>query len=256
MIRTLVVDDEPLARHGVRLRLEREPDVAIVGEAADGPAAIEAIRTLRPELVFLDVQMPGLDGFQVLERVAGDHLPMVVFVTAHEAHAVQAFEVHAIDYLLKPYTDARFGEALRRARTELARGDASPERERIAALLDRVRAEGAGAPAYPARFTVRERDRILLVRADAIEAVRAAGNYVELVAAGRRHLMRETLADMERRLDPSRFARIHRSTIVHVDRVREIRPDPHGDCDVVMESGDVHRMSRAYRGRLLPDDAG
>jgi len=259
VIRVLVVDDEPLARQGVRLRLERETGVAIVGEAGDGPAAVEAIRAHAPDLVFLDVQMPGLDGFQVLEQVAGEQLPMIVFVTAHEAHAVHAFDVHAIDYLLKPVTDSRFAEAMRRARAELARDAGAPERDRIAALLATLDGERAGfavaTPAYPPRFTVRERDRIVLVRADAIEAVRAAGNYVELVTAGRRHLLRDTLADMERRLDPARFARIHRSTIVHVDRVREIRPDPHGDCDVVMESGDVHRMSRAYRGRLLPEDA-
>ena len=191
MIRTLIVDDEPLARRGIRVRLEHEADVEIVGEAEDGFAAIEMIRAQRPDLVFLDVQMPGLDGFETLERVASEYLPMVIFVTAHDAYALKAFDVHATDYLLKPFTEPRFAEALRRAR-------------------------------------------------------------IELVGAGRKHLLRETLSEMERKLDPSRFVRIRRSTIVNADRIREILPDPHGDGDVVMESGAVHRLSRAYRERLLP----
>ena len=257
MIRALIVDDEPLARRGIRVRLERETDVEIVGEAEDGPEAIEAMRTQRPDLVFLDVQMPGLDGFQALEQVAAEHLPMVIFVTAHDAHALRAFEVHAIDYLLKPYSAARFAEALRRARVELSHGDSNPERKRLGELLEALEAARAGVPpgsaaGRPQRFSVRERDRILLVRADSLEAVRAAGNYVELIAAGRTHLLRETLSEMEHKLDPARFVRIHRSTIVNADRIREILPDPHGDGDVVMESGAVHRLSRAYRERLLP----
>ncbi len=260
MIRALIVDDEPLARRGIRVRLEREADITIVGESADGYAAIEAIRTERPDLVFLDVQMPGLDGFQTLDQVAGEHLPMVIFVTAHDRHALQAFDVHAIDYLLKPYSEARFAEALRRARVELALAEANPERSRLADLLAALERErrggtpvaGDGPAAYPTRFSVRERDRIVLVRADALEAVQAAGNYVELVVAGRTHLLRETLTEMERRLDPARFVRIHRSAIVNADRIREIHPDPHGDGDVVMDSGAVYRLSRAYRERLLP----
>ncbi len=267
MIRALIVDDEPLARRGIRVRLENEPDVEIVGEAEDGFAAIEMICAQRPDLVFLDVQMPGLDGFETLERVAAEHLPMVIFVTAHDAHALKAFDVHATDYLLKPFTEARFTEALRRARVELSHELDSPERGRLGELLAALEAArsgpaagtasggaagAAGATSYPQRFSVRERDRILLVRADSLEAVQAAGNYVELVGAGRTHLLRETLSEMERRLDPNRFVRIHRSTIVNADRIREILPDPHGDGDVVMESGAVHRLSRAYRERLLP----
>ena len=268
MIRALIVDDEPLARRGIRVRLENEPDVEIVGEAEDGFAAIELIRAHRPDLVFLDVQMPGLDGFETLERVAAEHLPMVIFVTAHDAFALRAFEVHATDYLLKPFTEPRFAEALRRARVELSHELESPERGRLGELLAALEAARnaaaaagpapggtagtGGAASYPQRFSVRERDRILLVRVDSLEAVQAAGNYVELVGAGRKHLLRETLSEMERKLDPNRFVRIHRSTIVNADRIREILPDPHGDGDVVMESGAVHRLSRAYRERLLP----
>ena len=258
MIRTLIVDDEPLARDGLRMRLAGQPDVEIVGEAADGPAAVDAIRTLRPDLVYLDVQMPGLDGFQVLERVGDANLPMVVFVTAHDDRALRAFEIHALDYLLKPFPEERFLESLRRARAELAAPEEHPERTRLLGLLEALAAARSDATpgratAWPRRFTVRDRDRIRLVRVDDLEAVEAAGNYVQLVAGGARHLLRQTLAEMEAQLDPARFARIHRSTIVNVDHVREIRPDPHGDADVLLESGATYRLSRAYRQRLLPE---
>lgn len=259
MIRTLIVDDEPLARDGLRVRLAEQPDVEIVGEAADGPAAVLAIRALRPDLVYLDVQMPGLDGFEVLEQVGDTGLPMVVFVTAHDDRALRAFEIHALDYLLKPFTEERFLESLRRARVELAAPEEHPERTRLLGLLEAVAAARADATpghaaAWPRRFTVRDRDRIRLVRVDDLEAVEAAGNYVQLVARDGRHLLRHTLAEMESRLDPARFARIHRSTIVNVDRVREIRSDAHGDADVLLESGATYRLSRAYRRRLLPEE--
>lgn len=272
MIRTLIVDDEPLARQGIRLRLELEADMAIVGEADDGPSAVEAIRSLRPDLVFLDVQMPGFSGFEVLEQASADHLPMVVFVTAHDSHALKAFEVHALDYLLKPYTESRFQEALNRARGELARPDESVRHERLAALLDALSRPStdslsdprtdalsgpstnapAAGPGWLRRFTVRDRDRILLVRADEVEVLEAAGNYVQLTSRGATHLVRQTLAELEARLDPAMFIRIHRSTIVNLEQVREIRPDTHGDADVLLRSGAVHRLSRAYRSRLLP----
>ena len=250
MIRTLIVDDEPLARSALRVRLEQEADVAIAGEATDGRQAVARILELRPDLVFLDVQMPGLDGFQVLEQVAGEHLPMVVFVTAYDVHAIRAFEIHALDYLLKPYSQSRFDESLRRARREIERGAAFPERERLGALLDSLADRGGAVHAR--RFAVRDGDRIVMVKTDALDAVVAAGNYVELVEPARRHLLRVTLSEMERQLDPARFARIHRSTIVNVDRIRELRLDPHGDCDVVLESGAIYRLSRAYRDRLVP----
>jgi two-component system LytT family response regulator len=254
VIRALIVDDEPLARQGVRVRLEREADIEVVAEADDGAQAVEAIRRHRPDLVFLDVQMPGLNGFQVLEQVARDYLPVVVFVTAHDVHALQAFEINALDYLLKPYSEERFQESLRRVRRELDRAGGPSESERLRSLLETLAAQRlvADRRAFPPRFAVRERDRIVLVRAEDLDAVEAAGNYVSLVVGGRKHLLRLTLADMELQLDPARFARIHRSTIVNFDRVRELRPEPHGDCDVVLESGAVYRLSRAYRERVLP----
>ncbi|MEP7029057.1 MAG: LytTR family DNA-binding domain-containing protein, partial [Candidatus Eisenbacteria bacterium] len=190
-------------------------------------------------------------------RLPAERWPLVVFVTAHDVHALRAFEVHAFDYLLKPYSEQRFLECLGRAREALARGDSAPERLRLRGLLDQlvaVRAgvRDAGSAAYPRRFAVRDRGRIVLVRVEDLEAVEAAGNYVLLVAGEERHLLRLTLTEMEEQLDPARFARIHRSTIVNVDLVREILPEPHGDCDVVLEGGATYRLSRAYRARLLP----
>jgi two-component system LytT family response regulator len=264
VIRALLVDDEPLARRGLRVRLEREGDVDIVGEADDGPSAVEAIRRLAPDLVFLDVQMPGLDGFQVLEQVWGERPPHVVFVTAHDAHALKAFEFHALDYLLKPYSEERFLEALRRARVQIAQRATSAEQRQLEALLESLAAaRGAGGASgasgrgpYAQRFSVRDRERIVFVRAEELDAVLAAGNYVELVVGAKKHLMRVTLAEMEVELDPARFARIHRSTIVNMDRVEEVRPDAHGDGEVVLTGGGAYRMSRAYRERLLPGGRG
>lgn len=254
MIRALIVDDEPLARRAIRVRLDREADISIVGEAGAGGEAVEAIRFLRPDLVFLDVQMPGMNGFEVLERVADQHLPMVVFVTAHDVHVLRAFEIHALDYLLKPYSESRFGESLRRARAELYRGSEFPERIKLGSLIEEFDAMKGGngrGSAHPRRFAVRSGDRIVLVKTVDIDAVEAAGNYVMLVEGTRKHLLRLTLAEVERQLDPARFVRIHRSTIVNADHVREIRLDPHGDCDLLLESGLVYRVSRAHRDRLL-----
>jgi two-component system, LytTR family, response regulator len=259
-IRTLIADDEPLARAGVHARLEREPDIGVVGEAVDGPDTVRAIEALRPDLVFLDVQMPGFDGFEVVERVADVHLPAIVFVTAYDEYAIRAFDLHALHYLLKPYTAARFAEALRRARAELARGAGGEEAPALARLLEERSAgevgaaEGgpAGAPAaHLTRFLVRDGERFVFVRADEVEWIEAAANYARLWARGTSYLVRMTMAELERRLDPERFARIHRSSIVNLDRVREIRQGWHGDYEVVTQAGKALRMSRGYQGRVL-----
>ena len=256
MIRTLLVDDEPLAREGLRVRLGVVNDVEIVGEAGDGPEAVEQLLALRPDLVFLDVQMPGIDGFGVLERVAADHLPLVIFVTAFDEFALRAFEVNAIDYLLKPIAGTRLEESLARVRRELGTEGSGGTRERVVRLLDTVRSESEpGPPAGPTlrgRFLVREGDRYLVIKAGEITWITAAGNYVELHLGARSVLLRMTLSELERQLDPGRFARIHRSTIVALDEIREIVPEWHGDSEVILRSGQVLRMSRKYRGRLLP----
>ena len=234
MIRAAIVDDEPLARQGIRLRLASEHDIEIAGEAGDGPAAVRLIASTHPDLLFLDVQMPGMSGLDVLSEVAGEHLPVVVFVTAHDQYAIQAFEVNAVDYLLKPFTKERFEEALRRARRELS---ARSEPSQLAGLLKRI--------------AVRTQDRYVLLKVTDIDWIEAAANYVEIHARGKSFLVRSTIANLEKKLDPERFTRIHRSIIVNAERVAEIRSDAHGDYDVTLTTGKVLRMTRSFSERLL-----
>ncbi len=253
MIRAVVVDDEPLARETIRVRLADQSDIELIAEAADGHEAVEKIAELKPDLVFLDVQMPEMTGFEVLDRVAARHLPVIVFVTAHDQFAVRAFESHALDYLLKPFTRERFGVALERARAELVRAEPH-DPARVAALLEEHGRDGAAASSIArriTRFVVKEGDRFLLVPADEVEWIESAGNYAQLHTRGRTHLVRETMKELEARLDPESFARVHRRAIVQIGRVREIRPEPQGDFEVVLEGGAVVRMSRNFRGRLL-----
>ena len=248
MIRTLIVDDEPLAREGLRVRLSRETDITIVGEAIDGVAAVDAILAMTPDLLFLDVQMPGLGGFDVLERISETHLPIVIFITAYDQYAIKAFDVHALDYLLKPFSDARFAQALERARRAHADTDREADR-RVAALLS---AQAEARPrAYLTRLPVKDRDRFLLLRVEEIEWVDAAQNYVQIHARKHEFLVRCTMADLESQLDPAKFTRIHRSALVNLDRIREIRPAWHGDFDVILEDGTQLKLSRHYRDRLL-----
>jgi two-component system LytT family response regulator len=251
-IRTLVVDDEPLAREGLRVSLAESEDVEIIGEAVDGVAAVEAIRSQRPDLVLLDVQMPGLNGFDVLDEVSGCHLPVVIFVTAYDHYAIKAFEVHALDYLLKPFPPGRLRQALDRARRALASDDErEADDDRLARLLSSRAAAAALARPYLTRLPVKARDRFLLLKMDEVSWIDAAQNYVELHARGGTFLVRGTMSDIEARLDPAQFARIHRSTIVNLDRVREIAPTWQGDFDVLLHDGTTLKLSRSYRDRVL-----
>ena len=258
-MRVAIVDDEPVAREGIRLWLASEPDVEIVGEAGNPADAIALVESARPDLLFLDVQMPGGDGFDVLEGIAGTHVPEVVFVTAHEENALRAFEVAALDFLLKPVREERFRTALDRARHEIARGEERTNPTRLGALLDHVRgrAPGGGASASAGasprleRFAVRERDRFVIVKAAEVDWIAAAGNYAEHHAGTRAHLVRATLADLEAGLDPAAFVRIHRGTLVRVDAIREVVPATHGDCDVVLRDGTTLRMSRRFRANVF-----
>jgi two-component system LytT family response regulator len=262
VIRTLVVDDEPLARRGLRVRLEREADIEVVGEAEDGQSAVDAILAHRPDLVFLDVQMPGFDGFDVVTRTAGAHLPSIVFVTAYDQYAIRAFGVHALDYLLKPITHRRFQEALQRVRAERDLAAKAESAERLRALLDArvaqapVQDPGTSGPApdtaYATRLTVRDGERFLLLRTHELDWIEAAANYLHLHVGARTYEVRATMQDFERKLDPQQFARIHRSTIVNLDRVATINPDWHGDYAVVLTSGSTLRLSRRYRDRVFP----
>ena len=247
MIRALIVDDEPLARQGLRARLTAAADVEVVGEACDGPEAVELILALTPDLLFLDIQMPEMSGFEVLARVAGQHLPCVIFVSAYDAFALKAFEVHALDYLLKPWSVERFEEALRRARAELG-SDEPGSRRRVAALLDSPRASEGHEPLTS--FVVSDRGHFLRLSASEVDWIKAAENYVELHARDSTFLARHTMKELAERLDRTCFVRIHRSIIVRTDRVREVRVGASGDADVILHGGQSLPMSRTYRDAL------
>jgi two-component system LytT family response regulator len=243
-IRALLVDDEPLVRRGIRAFLAEEPDVVVVGECRDGVEALAAIRAERPDLVFLDVQMPELDGLSALAALAPEERPpAVVFVTAYDAYALRAFDLHAVDYLLKPFDEQRFRTALARARGRLGGGGRLDAR--LAALLAELRPQPGPEPAD--RLVVRTAGRVVLVPAAEIDWIEAADNYVRVHAAGQRHVLRETIKGLEAQLDPRRFVRIHRSAIVNLDRVRELRALPSGDFAVLLSTGAKLTLSRTYR---------
>jgi two-component system LytT family response regulator len=236
-----IVDDEPLARRGLRARLNELPDVKIVAERDSGSAAVAAIDELAPDLVLIDVQMPEVDGFAVIEAVGVDKMPLTIFVTAHDAHAVRAFDVNAIDYLLKPIDGERFGLAIERARRRLADTSATSRAPSLTRAL---------ADASSARIVLRDGGRVLLFDQRDIDWLSADGDYVRVHVKGRSHLLRYTMTAMEGRLDPRQFARVHRSAIVNRSRVAEIRRRGERDYLVVLTDGTRLRMSRAYRARL------
>ncbi len=246
-LRVLIVDDEELARQRLRRLLEVEEDVEVIGEASDGRQAVESIRALRPDLVFLDVQMPEVDGFAVLDRLRPNVSPAVVFVTAYDDYALRAFDAHAVDYLRKPFDATRFQEAFARARRRLAGAEAEDRIRRLEALLTQIAARPQRSRD---RLMVRSDGRLYFIRLDDIDWIEAAGNYVKLHVGRDTHLMRETMAGIEKMLDSSRFLRIHRSAIVNLDRVREMQPWFSGEYTVILRDGTQLRLSRVYRDRL------
>jgi two-component system LytT family response regulator len=245
-IRTLVVDDEPLARERVMSLLQQETDVEIVGECADGAQAVSAIQERSPDLVFLDVQMPGVDGFEVIRNIGVERMPNVIFVTAYDEYALQAFEVHALDYLLKPFGKDRFKETLRHAREALERRRAGDLGRRLLALVHDIKPE----PQRVERLVVKSGGRVFFLRTDEIDWIEAAGNYVRLHLGTESHLFRETMNRMEARLDGRRFARIHRSRIVNTERIKELQPWFNGDYVVILRDGQRLTLSRGYREKL------
>jgi len=242
-LRALIVDDEPIGRRRLRALLKGEADIEVVGECEDGNAALEAVRRLRPDLMFLDVQMPGLDGFDVIELLKGHWCPAVIFVTAYDRYAMRAFDVHAVDYLLKPFERSRLKTAIGRAVALAGHADAS---KRLQAMVESIR-----AAELPRRFLVKTPSRVYAVRADDVESIEAAGHYVELRSSdGRAHLLRESMNAIVRRIARSRFARIHRSTIVNIDKIKELQPAFHGEYTVTLHSGRRLQCSRTYAADL------
>jgi two-component system LytT family response regulator len=251
VIRVLIVDDEPIARRGIRQQLRGEADLEVIGECGDGAEAIDAITGLAPDLVFLDIQMPEVGGFDVVEAIGVARMPAVVFVTAYDEHALRAFDVHAVDYVLKPIDRDRFRTAVERARRRLAHapgqqlqeGELSLDR-RLAAVLEEL---GRPAHDYAKRLAIKGDGRVILVDVEEVDRLEAAGNYVEVHSGARHHLVRETMASLEARLDPARFVRVSRSSIVNATRVRELQPMFSGDFVVVLRDGTKVAGSRRYR---------
>jgi two-component system LytT family response regulator len=245
-INALIVDDEPLARERVRELLAGADDIAIIGEAANGEEALTMIAGESPDLVFLDIQMPGLDGFGLLRALAPDDIPTIIFVTAFDQYAMQAFDAHAIDYLLKPFDRERFDLALGRARAVMRGRAAGALDDRLASLLEDLKPE----PRFLERVLVKTGGKVLLLKAEDIDWIEAAGNYLRLHVGRDRHLLRETMAGIERQLDPKIFVRIHRSTIVNLDRITAFEPALHGDYSVTLQDGRTLTLTRTYRAAV------
>jgi two-component system LytT family response regulator len=247
-IRALIVDDESLARERIRTLLEGDAGIDIIGESADGRAALAAIKTEAPDLLFLDVQIPLLNGFEVLEALATEEarLPVVVFVTAYDQYALHAFEVHALDYLLKPFDRERFRKALQRAKAQIEHERKGELGERLLALLADLKPE----PKHLERLVIKDAGRVFFLRAGEIDWIESAGNYVRLHTGREAHLLRETMNTLETKLNPASFLRIHRSTIVNVERIKELQPLFRGEYVVILQDRTQLASGRAYRDKL------
>jgi two-component system LytT family response regulator len=241
-IKALIVDDEMLARDRIRELLKDHPEVEVIGEARNGQEAIDSVVNHNPDLVFLDVQMPDLDGFSVLQNLNVKQLPLIIFVTAYDQYALRAFDVHAVDYLTKPFDRKRFAEAVDQAKVFM-KGARERDTTRILNMLQELK---AGAR-YLERFAVRNGETVFFVRAEDVDAIEAQGNYVRLSLAGSSHLLRDTLNNIEAQINPRMFVRIHRRTIVNIDRVKEVQTWARGEYRVVLSTGAYYTLSRGYR---------
>ena len=254
-IRTIIVDDEKLATQGLQLRLAKFSDVEVIETCANGREAIRKIKTEKPDLVFLDVQMPGFDGFSVVKGVMEIDPPLFVFVTAYEEHAIRAFEANAVNYLMKPVDEDKLADTLDRVRTRLAEKRSAEEAEKLKDVLAEVApdamenlpAEEESVGRFEKLINVKDRGQIFRVDVDTIEHIEAAGDYMCIYTGDNSLILRETMKDLERRLDPRVFQRVHRSTIVNLDQVRQVKPHTNGECFLVLDSGAEVKVSRSYR---------
>jgi len=252
-IRTLIVDDEPLARRNLRVLLERDAQIEILEECRNGREAVKAIKNLTPDLIFLDIQMPEMDGFDVLAHVGPEQIQAIIFVTAFDQYALKAFDVHALDYLLKPFDDERFARALERAKSQIAAREIDKLSKRLFALLEERESERKGSTQeehYLTRLMIKASNRMVLLKVEDIDFIEADGNYAKLHVGRKAHLLREKMHDLEGRLDPAKFVRIHRSVIVNLDRIKEMQPHFNGDYIVVLVDGQQLRLSRTRREHL------
>jgi two-component system LytT family response regulator len=243
---TLIVDDEPLAREGLRMWLTADKDVSAIHEAKDGRDAVAAVRKVRPDLVFLDVQMPEMDGFGVVHEIGAEQMPAVVFVTAHDKHAIHAFEINAIDYLLKPVTKERFDQALERAKARLHLRPADEANRRIIGLLETI----VSPRRHMTRLAVRSAGKTVFVDVEELDWIEAAENYVQLHCGKAGHLLHVPMNTLEKSLDPETFLRVHRSIIVNVRRIKQLQPGVHGEYVITLESGVRLQSGRTYHEKL------
>ncbi|OJV40251.1 MAG: DNA-binding response regulator [Acidobacteriales bacterium 59-55] len=250
-LRTVVVDDEPLARQFLTLLLADYDDVQIVAECESGREAISYLKSEPADLLFLDVQMPKIDGFGVIEQVGLQHLPPTVFVTAYHEHAVRAFDVHAVDYLTKPVDPERLAAALEHVRKKIASETALLTQEQFSAVLNGLRAPSTESNSYASRFLVKDGEKEILLPVEKIEWIEAASYYCCLHTNGHRYMLRETITELTNKLDPQRFVRIHRSSIVNLDHIREIYREGHGDGSIVLINGQKLRMSKVGRQKVI-----
>ncbi|WP_454598128.1 LytR/AlgR family response regulator transcription factor [Qipengyuania sp. SM2507] len=255
-IRTILVDDEKLAIQGLQLRLEKHEDVEIIDTCQNGREAIRAIKTLRPDLVFLDIQMPGFDGFSVVQGVMEIDPPLFVFVTAYQEHAIRAFEANAVNYLMKPVDEDKLADTIERVRNRIAEKKSTEEAEKLMNVLSEVapgaaeefaQGEDDAASRYEKLINIKDRGQIFRVEVHTIEHIEAAGDYMCIYTGDNSLILRETMKDLERRLDPRKFQRVHRSTIVNLDQVRQVKPHTNGECFLVLDSGAEVKVSRSYR---------
>ncbi len=255
-IRTILVDDEKLAIQGLQLRLEPFEDIEIIETCQNGREAIRAIKTLKPDLVFLDIQMPGFDGFSVVQGVMEIDPPLFVFVTAFQEHAIRAFEANAVNYLMKPVDEDKLADTIERVRQRLAEKKSTEEAEKLMSVLSEVAPEAAeelasedteAAGRYEKLINIKDRGQIFRVEVGTIEHIEAAGDYMCIYTGDNSLILRETMKDLERRLDPRKFQRVHRSTIVNLDQVRQVKPHTNGECFLVLDSGAEVKVSRSYR---------
>ncbi len=251
-IKTIIADDEPLAREKIRNLLEEDPDIELIGECADGIETVTAIRNQQPDLVFLDVQMPELDGFGVLKALSDSDLPTLIFVTAYDQYALRAFEVHALDYLLKPFDRERFQKALQRAKEHIRKEKSGEVNEKLLTLLEDLKSEKSNnhERKYLDRLVIKAGGRVTFLKTEEIDWIEAAGNYIRLYIGKDSHLLRDTMNNIQTKLDPEKFLRIHRSTILKINRIKELQPWYHGEYVVTLENGKQLTSSRSYRHQL------
>jgi two-component system LytT family response regulator len=250
-IRAIIVDDEKPARRRLRELMEKQPDIAIVAECSNGAEAVRQIRALQPDLLLLDVQMPGLDGFGVVDAIGAAQMPATIFVTAYDQYALKAFEVSALDYLLKPFSDERFERSLARVLSFVRANRREELSHRILSLLDQIQPKQPQNTSAPLDcLMIKDGGRVLFLRVEEIDWIEAAGVYVQVHAAGKTWLHRISLSELEAKLNARRFLRIHRSTIVNLQRVRELRPHSHGDFLVALHDGTELKLSRSYRQKV------